>query len=85
MFYVYVFFDSEQKKFYIGFTKNIQRRLSEHRAGKNKTTKRYRNKRLIFVEVFVSEKDARRREMYFKTTKGRSTLRVMLNDALKEF
>ena len=85
MSYVYVFFDVIRKRLYIGFTENIKRRIKEHNQNKNWTTRRYQNKKLIFVEMFANEKDARRREKYLKSTKGRNTLRIMLREALSDW
>jgi putative endonuclease len=81
-FYVYVLFD--KVKFYIGLTTNLKRRLREHLTGKVYSTKRYNQKelKLIFVEIFNNKKDARRRELYLKTTKGRKALRLMLRKSL---
>jgi hypothetical protein len=33
---------------------------------------------LIFYEAYLNEYDAKRRESYFKSSKGRSSLKVML-------
>ena len=68
---------------YAGYTDNLKRRLSEHLAGKVKSTRNRRPLKLIYYEAFVSKEDARRREKYFKTTKGKSTLRLMLRETLK--
>ena len=85
MFYcVYIFFDNTQERFYVGFTANIERRIKEHNRGQNWTTKRMLNRKIVFTECFTSEEDARRREKYFKTTKGRKTLKIMLRGSLKE-
>ena len=83
MYFVYVLFDRQEDKFYIGYTADIERRMGEHFAGKNHTTTRYSSKQLIFWECFIVEQDARRREGYFKTTKGRKALRLMLRETLK--
>ena len=85
MYYVYALFSREDNKFYIGYTENLQRRLKEHQAGYNYTTARYKNQRVIFAEIFVNEQDARRREKYFKTTKGRKALRLILRGALTTY
>ncbi|MEA2020782.1 MAG: GIY-YIG nuclease family protein [Patescibacteria group bacterium] len=83
MFYVYVLYDKQ--KFYIGFTADLEQRLKDHKRGKVHTTKRYNLEKLklIYAEMFVSEKDARRREQYLKTTKGRKGLRLILRETLK--
>lgn len=41
------------------------------------------NPKLIFYEAFQSSKDAIRRERYLKSTKGKTTLRLMLRESLK--
>ena len=79
---MYVLWNREDKKFYIGFTRNIKRRLTEHRSGKVRSTNERKHMKLIYYEAHLSELDARRRERYFKTTKGRKTLRLMLKDTL---
>ncbi len=81
--YTYVLWSKEDKKFYIGYTTNLKRRLEEHQRGDIHTTHRLSNPQFIFGEIFVSETDARRREQYFKTTKGKKTLRLMLRETIK--
>jgi len=57
--------------------------MKEHKYGGLDSTKKRLPFRLIFYEAFVLEKDAKRREEYFKTTKGKRALRLMLKDLLK--
>jgi len=80
MFYVYVLYNG--KRFYIGLTADLKRRLSEHRSGKVKSTQDRKNLRLIFYEAFIDKADAERRERYFKTTKGKRSLRLILKKTL---
>ncbi len=82
MHYVYILWSQKQRKFYIGYTADLQRRLSEHERGKGHTTQRLDSPDLIFYEAFGNENDARRREGYFKTTKGKKTLKLMLQETL---
>jgi putative endonuclease len=82
-FYVYVLLSLKDDKFYIGFTNDLKRRLKEHNSGKNISTKSRRPLTLIYYEAHLSKSDAERREKYFKTTKGKSTLRQMLRESLK--
>ncbi len=37
---------------------------------------------LVFCEFYLFEEDARRREMYFKTTPGKRAIKLMLRDTL---
>jgi len=39
---------------------------------------------LIHYEVCQNEKDAKRREEYFKTTKGKTTLKMMLREYFED-
>ena len=82
MYYVYILFSDTQSRFYIGYTKDIARRVQEHKGKSNHTTARYKSLRLLFYEAFVNGSDARRREKYFKTTKGKKALRLILRDTL---
>ena len=83
MFYVYVLLSLKDKKFYIGFTNDVERRLKEHNSGKNISTKSRLPLKLIYYEAHLSKADAERREKYFKTTKGKSTLKQMLRESLR--
>ncbi|HBO97299.1 MAG TPA: excinuclease ABC subunit C [Candidatus Omnitrophica bacterium] len=82
MYYVYVLWSIDDKEFYIGYTSDSKRRIGEHQAGQCHSTVRMQNPSLIFYEAFVSQEDAQRREVYFKTTKGKRTLRLMLRSTL---
>ncbi len=56
MFYfVYVLRSQKDKQFYIGFTKDIERRLGEHNAGKNTSTAKRRRLKLIYYEAHLSK------------------------------
>ena len=80
MFYLYVL--KGDKKIYIGRTDDLKRRIKEHYNKKVWTTKRMKRVELIFYEAFKSKKDAIRRERYFKTTKGKKALKIMLKESL---
>ncbi len=83
MFYfVYVLLSEKDSQFYIGFTNNVRRRLIEHNAGKNISTAKRRPLGLIYYEAHLSKSDAMRRERYFKTAKGKITLKTVMNDFL---
>ena len=81
--YVYVLQNKTKKFIYVGFTHNLKKRFFEHNNKKELSTKAYTPLDLIFYEAYRSEKDAKRREKYFKTTKGKTTLRLMLREHFK--
>jgi putative endonuclease len=82
MYYAHVLLSKKDNNFYIGFTENVEQRLDEHNAGKNTSTRSRRPFKLMYCEGHTSKSDAMRREKYFKTTKGKTTLKQILKDAL---
>ncbi len=84
MFYfVYVLLSEKDQKFYIGFTRDVDRRLREHNSGKSISTAKRMPLRLVYYEAHTSKIDALRREGYFKTTKGKAMLKVTLKEFFK--
>ena len=83
MYYVYVLLSLKDNKFYIGFTNDLRRRLREHNSGRNSSTKPRLPLKLIYYEAHLSKVDATRREKYFKTAKGKSSLKQVLRESLK--
>ncbi len=83
MFYVYYLKSENYDQYYVGYTEDMKMRLDQHNKGLSAATKPYRPWELIFFEGYKNKKDAKRREIYFKTTKGRKTLKLMLRDSLK--
>ena len=82
MYYVYVLLSEKDNNFYIGFSENVEQRLDEHNAGKNVSTKFRRPFKLIYCEGHTSKSDTLRREKYFKSSKGKTTLKQILKNAL---
>jgi putative endonuclease len=77
-YYVYVLRSIQLNFIYVGFTHNLKNRLKEHNNYENLSTKHYAPFELIHYEAYRNEKDAKRREEYLKTTKGKTTLKTML-------
>ena len=82
MYFVYVLLSLQDHKFYIGFSKDIKKRLKDHNSGRNTSTKARRPFELIYYEAHYAKEDALRRERYFKTGKGKSTLKQVVRTAL---
>lgn len=79
-YYVYVLQSINKNFLYVGFTSDLKRRFKEHNCHEELSTKHYAPFRLIHYEAYINEKDAKRREEYFKTTKGKTTLKTMLKE-----
>jgi putative endonuclease len=83
-YYVYILISKEDGSFYIGFTSNLQERFNKHNKGYVQSTKSRKPWKLVFYEAYRNKYDALRREKYFKTTKGKTTLRSMPKEFLGE-
>ena len=79
-YYIYVLKSKRKEFIYVGFTSDLRRRFKEHNNKEELSTKHYAPFDLVFYEAYRSKKDAERRERYLKTTKGKQTLRTMLED-----
>ena len=82
-YHVYVLFREKDRKLYIGYTNNIERRFKQHLDGEVKSTAPRRPLKLIYFEAHLAQEDALRREKYFKSTAGRRTLKLMLRNTLQ--
>ena len=82
-YYVYVLLSLKDNNFYIGFTNDLERRTKEHKQGKNISTKSRLPVELIYFEGHLSKEDTMRRESYFKTAKGKTSLRQILKESLQ--
>lgn len=82
---VYILFSHKDHHLYTGFTTNIEQRVKNHNDGQTKSTAPRRPLELIFCEFYLFEADARKREMYFKTTAGKKAIKLMLGGTLLKF
>jgi len=83
-FYLYVLKSKNRDFIYVGQTTDLKRRFREHNNREELSTKHYAPFDLIFYEAYRNRKDCLRREEYLKTTKGKTTLRTMLREDLKD-
>jgi putative endonuclease len=77
MWYVYLL-QNKAKKWYIGSTKDLQKRILVHNSGKNKATKYGIPWKIIYFEVGLNKEDAHAREKYLKSGMGRKYLKNRL-------
>lgn len=66
MYYVYLLKSDIEKHFYIGYSQDLRRRISEHKQGRVYYTKRYKPWRLVYYESYNEEEQARERERKLK-------------------
>ena len=66
-FYVYMLkLISKKSITYVGYTKDIKKRISQHNSGKGAKFTRGRKWKLIYKEKFISKNKAISREYYIK-------------------
>lgn len=79
-YYVYILYNKIKNFIYIGYSENLTKRVAEHNSGLSQSTKNYKPLELIHYEAYRNIKDAKRREIYLKTNRGRTTLITMLKE-----
>lgn len=78
MWYVYVLLSQITKHWYIGSTKDLQKRILRHNTRKNKATKYGAPWKIIYCEASLNKEDVRAREKYLKSGMGRRYLKNRL-------
>jgi len=81
---VYILHSVADDFLYAGFSTDLKQRLTDHFNGNVQATAPRRPLHLVHAEYYLSRSDAVRREKYFKTTKSKRALRLMLADSLRE-
>jgi len=77
-YYVYVIRSLTHGTRYVGSAENIQKRLKEHNDGRCRYTSGRRPWKLEYFEELTSLSEARQREMFLKSGKGRLELDQVL-------
>ena len=83
IYYIYVLQNSQTKMFYIGFTRDLKRRLIEHQNSRSTFTRKNTKMgkwKLIYFEGYCNQKDAEGREKFLKGGSGRRYLKKQLKN-----
>jgi putative endonuclease len=75
MFTVYAIKSLVDGRIYVGFTKNLQRRLDEHNNGRVRSTKFYVPWVIIYTEPALDRLSARLKEKKLKSGSGKEFLK----------
>jgi len=84
MYYVYILYSKKDGKLYIGYTPDLKKRLEKHNKGFVLSTKNRRPLSLIYCECYISERDAKRREIFLKGGKGHNELKIQLENSYRK-
>ena len=82
VYFVYVIYNPENNKIYIGQTLDLKKRLEQHNDHSfKKFTSRYPgNWNLVHKELFSSRKEVVLREKQLKSFRGREFIRLKINN-----
>ncbi len=80
MYYVYILKSLKNNKLYKAYTNDLRRRIREHNSGNSIFTKNNGPWELIYYEAFISEKDAKREELFLKSGKGRERIKYLFQE-----
>ena len=83
MYYVYVLKSRKDGRFYVGYTADLRKRITEHNDGKVRSTCYRIPFDLLYYEASGNKTDALHREKYLKTTYGKRYLKNRLKHALR--
>ena len=79
MYYVYALYSVKYKKIYIGFTSNLEQRLSSHNHLLNKGyTAKYKPWIIIYSEEYINKRTALLREKQLKPAQGRAFIKSLI-------
>ncbi|WP_317172473.1 GIY-YIG nuclease family protein [Gelidibacter maritimus] len=77
---VYVLWSDRYRKRYVGMTSDLVGRFRSHNSlAKKGWTIRFRPWRVVHVEFYATKKDAKSREDFLKTGRGREWMDLNLN------
>ncbi|MFH1389749.1 MAG: GIY-YIG nuclease family protein [Candidatus Margulisiibacteriota bacterium] len=79
MWVVYVLRSKLNGRLYIGYTASIKERFTAHNNGKVRSTKAYKPYKVAYMEEFSDKTEARKREIFLKTGKGREFLKSIID------
>ncbi|MEK7567339.1 MAG: GIY-YIG nuclease family protein [Patescibacteria group bacterium] len=78
MFYTYILKSKMNGRLYTGYTNDLRKRFNQHNEKRSKYTKYRGPYNLIYYEACVDENDARSRELYLKSGRGKRYLKSRL-------
>lgn len=82
MYWVYFLHSGKKNNTYVGCTKNLTKRLKEHKNGLVYSTKNRRPLSLIYKENYSNLSLARKREKYLKSLYGYRERKRIIDDCL---
>ena len=80
MFIVYILYSKSFDRYYVGYTNDLERRISEHNRKKGKFTDAGIPWVIVHIESYCTKTEAMEREKYIKSKKSRNYLIDLINN-----
>ena len=77
-FYTYVLICASGNRTYTGHTSDIEKCLNRHNSGEVLSSKKYRPYEILICGFYETLKEAKARELYFKSSLGRYHLKKVV-------
>ena len=77
-FSVYILYSNEADQHYIGHTKDVPNRLSQHITGRSKSTKKVSDWKLIYTKEFKTRAQAMKYEKKIKNKKSKKYIELLV-------
>lgn len=78
-YHVYIIFSQKLNRYYIGYTSDLDKRMTEHNSGISSFTSKAKDWKLMYTEVFESREAAHTRELEIKKKKSRKYIEWLIN------
>ena len=79
MFVLYILYSEKLDRFYVGYTNDIERRISEHNRIKGKYTDTGLPWKIVYSENYPDKKSAMSRERFIKGRKSKQFIRDLIS------
>ncbi|MFH1360456.1 MAG: GIY-YIG nuclease family protein [Candidatus Omnitrophota bacterium] len=80
MAYVYILVSEKNKRYYIGSTENLDKRIKEHNFGKVISTKGWRPLKLAFKQEYDNISAAQKVELHLKKLKRKDYIETIIRE-----
>ncbi|MGM0620933.1 MAG: GIY-YIG nuclease family protein [Bacteroidota bacterium] len=77
-YFTYILFSEKLRRYYIGSSQNITKRLERHNAGATRSTKAGRPWKIVYFEECNTKAEAIKREYYIKRMKSRDFINSLI-------
>jgi putative endonuclease len=78
-FFVYILFSQNKNRFYIGFTSNLEERVTRHNQKSKGFTGNTNDWTVVYTEKYNSKEDANKRELQIKSWKSRTKILELIS------